>query len=508
MSYPEQSVLPRNYSLPLFEPHAKHFVCKHESSFVPPIDAEAENWFQEAVKLEKLDIYYEDRDYKRIIELTRKAAARRHWKAMLNLASLYLQGLAPGYGPNEALALVEEGIRLGIPAAYDRMGTYFQNGVGVTASSTRAYAFWQKAASMGSANALGYLGEKLSAGTDGGVPGYWANIPIATKMLECALGQGFGDAADTLQFLYERPISADGVTVGLATSATKARALGVLHLGVKLGCRDCASALAIAFQWDDSRPSIATHPDGARSQRYFVLSHVLGSDPDLKFPNLDKILPLPPAELPPWDGERDSLLREIIGVVFPLSPEPPNLGTLRLDRTYVDPRFLLVRSGDMSDQVNAPYEGYWSPVIAESTEEVALELSKVLPRLYLTGEKFVASFPGVSEDVLRRSKLKWAHLLTKERDFGTISPLSSGGTRNIARTLSQADFGPDPICPGTGIWQPWLREGHKMEAVVNQPWRQSWIKKGQAFPIPVNDWLLDIPAEEVRWYLMEPHENI
>jgi hypothetical protein len=41
---------------------------------------------------------------------------------MLNLASLYVEGRDPSHGNEEAVQLVEKAMRLGIPAAYDRMG--------------------------------------------------------------------------------------------------------------------------------------------------------------------------------------------------------------------------------------------------------------------------------------------------------------------------------------------------------------------------------------------------
>lgn len=53
---------------------------------------------------------------------------------------------------------------------------------------------------------------------------------------------------------------------------------------------------------------LAPYIDKARGERYRMLSNALGFNPNRHFPNLDKILPLPPADLPPWDGQRDSLL--------------------------------------------------------------------------------------------------------------------------------------------------------------------------------------------------------
>src|SRR5450830_964631 len=211
---PDDKVLPRNQSLPLFNPHVADFICENEASKVPPIDAQAEDWFLEARALEDPEIFVEDRDYKKIVDLTRQAAERLHWKAMLNLASLYVEGRDPLYGEEEAVLLVEKAIRLGIPAAYDRMGTYYANGTGVAGDTTRAYAFWQKAAQMGNPQALGFLGEKLNVGPANEGAGYWANIPVAVKMMACAVAQGYGPAAYDLYYLYAAPRTADGTIIG------------------------------------------------------------------------------------------------------------------------------------------------------------------------------------------------------------------------------------------------------------------------------------------------------
>ncbi len=49
--------------------------------------------------------------------------------------------------------------------------------------------------------------------------------------------------------------------------------------------------------------------DTARSERYDVLNDALYIIPDLRFPNLDKVLTLPPARLPMWDGKTESLIK-------------------------------------------------------------------------------------------------------------------------------------------------------------------------------------------------------
>ena len=163
MSNDTKEVLPRNQSLPLFNPHVADFICETEASKVPPIDAQAEDWFLEARALEDPEIFVEDRDYKKIVDLTRQAAQRLHWKAMLNLASFYVEGRDPLYGEEDAVQLVEKAMRLGIPAAYDRMGTYYANSTGVDGDITRAYAFWQKAAQMGSPASAGFSRRKIDS---------------------------------------------------------------------------------------------------------------------------------------------------------------------------------------------------------------------------------------------------------------------------------------------------------------------------------------------------------
>ncbi|WP_100427751.1 tetratricopeptide repeat protein [Janthinobacterium sp. 67] len=326
---PDDKVLPRNQSLPLFNPHVADFICETEASKVPPIDAQAEDWFLEARAMEDPEIFVEDRDYKKIVDLTRQAAQRSHWNAMLNLASLYVEGRDPLYGEEEAVQLVEKAMRLGIPAAYDRMGTYYANGTGVNGDITRAYAFWQKAAQMGNPQAMAFLADKLNVGPASEGAGYWSNIPVATKMLECAFGQGYGPAAFDLHYLYVSPRAANGKINGSRNAETKNRALKVLHEGVKFGCEDCANALAIEFGSPfDLADMLAPYVDKARGERYRMLSNALGFNPNRRFPNLDKILPLPPADLPPWDGQRKSLLDAAMGVRPPPATPQPSAASL------------------------------------------------------------------------------------------------------------------------------------------------------------------------------------
>ncbi|CAE6861664.1 hypothetical protein R69658_07646 [Paraburkholderia aspalathi] len=123
--------LPRYEKLPLFNPHRKAFTCVYQDQHVPPVDPQAELWFQQALALDNPDIYYEKRDYAKIYQLYVQAAERGHWKAMLNLASLILSDYpgVPQHDPEAAIGWVEKAMQLGVPDAYDMMGTYHQNGM-------------------------------------------------------------------------------------------------------------------------------------------------------------------------------------------------------------------------------------------------------------------------------------------------------------------------------------------------------------------------------------------
>ena len=66
-------------ALPPFNPHIASFTCQVEATKVPPIDAQAEDWFLEARTLEDPFIFIDNRDYKKIVQLTRQAAERHHW---------------------------------------------------------------------------------------------------------------------------------------------------------------------------------------------------------------------------------------------------------------------------------------------------------------------------------------------------------------------------------------------------------------------------------------------
>ncbi|WP_314598787.1 DUF6396 domain-containing protein [Burkholderia aenigmatica] len=304
----------RNMSLTAFNPHRAAFACKHEVDVAPPLDPEADRWNQQALVQTSALLWPNQRDYKGAVDLWTKAAERKHWKAMLNLANAYAQGEGVDRDSEHALQITEQAMKLGIPAAYDLMGTYHMDGMGVKQDASRAYAFWQLAADMGSPSAMAYLGDKMDALYDDPKAGFWGNRKIALQMLECAVAQDNGRAA----YVLGTTIAGDRAELG----ENNERALKTLHAGVKFGSAESAGYLFGAF--DDGDPVAGGVKDRARAERYIVLADRLERDPDLRLPNLDKVVPLPPAKLPKWDGNKETLINAAKAVTSaPASPAEP-----------------------------------------------------------------------------------------------------------------------------------------------------------------------------------------
>jgi len=491
--------------LPPFDPHIASFECQTEASKVPPVDAQADDWFLEARALEDRTTSHEDREYKQIVKLTKLAAERHHWKAMLNLASLYVERHDPPNGEDEAMTLVSQAVELGIPAAYDRMGTYYLNGTGLRVNPDRAYAFLQKAAAMGNPHSMHFLGEKMDAGGDNLKPGYWGNIPIAIKMFECALAQGYGPVAEELEYMYAVPRGVDGMPLGKRTPETLNRVMRALHEGVKNGCKSCADSLFLEF----ARPSnlenmFVPFIDKARGQRYNMLGDALSFNPDRRFPNLDKILPLPPAVLPPWDGTRESLLAAAMAVVPAPATPAPTEASLRKGRYFLDSAYAFRPLAETTDALQAPVAGYWQPTAPQETAEVRTFLAKIAPGLYGKGEAFEQPRAPDGMGSKAINSIVWQRVLTVRNDGGAVAPRTALRlSRQVKWPSPQVECTGNKQCAVTGTWQPWLTPGHPLEQEVNHAWRQRWLTAGQPFPDPKRDWMLPLDSAELKWHLLE-----
>ncbi|RYF26064.1 MAG: sel1 repeat family protein, partial [Comamonadaceae bacterium] len=247
-----------------------------------------------------------------------------HWKAALNLAGLYETGLGVPEDTEKAVLIVEGLMTQGVPAAFYKMGTYHSDSIGVRGDASRAYAFWQLAADKGNAAAQAFIGEKLDATYDSPGEGFWGNREVGLAMLECSYAQGNGKGAFEL-----------GLTTGNTktnTSQEYARALQVLHDAVKFGSAESASHLSSSFR--DIDPLTGNTIDLVRADRYRQIRAALERNPDLRLPNLDKVLPLPPADMPAWDGLPQTLVDAAKGVMQAPAVKPTP-GAQRTGRAHI-----------------------------------------------------------------------------------------------------------------------------------------------------------------------------
>ncbi|MBV5097537.1 sel1 repeat family protein [Enterobacteriaceae bacterium YMB-R21] len=271
------------------------FTCINEADNRPPLDPDADGWFKQARILEKTT---GPKDYEAIGALYRKAISRDHYKAMRNLQNLLMDGLVkplPGKtAPEEAVSIVERMISLNIPAGYYAMGYYLEMGYGVEQDKSASIVYFRKSADLGSPEGQYKIGGIFLAKylpDIGENPAY--RPEIGKKMLICSVNQGNAQAGYKLGNYYKQ--------------VNKDYALSVKYyqLAVKNGSLTAALQLKNSFDNPsdkDEMDYLKLEKDSERVRRYGIIQIELRHHPDARFPDIDKIVPLPPAELPAWDG--------------------------------------------------------------------------------------------------------------------------------------------------------------------------------------------------------------
>ena len=236
--------------------------------------------------------------------------------------------------------------------------------------------------------------------------------------------------------------------------------------------------------------------DKARGERYAVLNRELGFNPNARFPNLDKVLPLPPADLPPWNGDRDTLLHAAKGVRTPPATPQPSAASLLQKPYFLAADYALRPTGLHSDAPTAPFSAYWQPAAGQDLTEPA--------RLFGEGEAFRHFSTLDADGNSRYGPVTWEQCLTIRHNHGAVEPRAVQGLLcEVARPEPLLSCACDQACPVSGVWQPWVAADHPLQAIVNQYWRQAWLNQGAPFPRPRRDWLLDLPDDEVTWHLMD-----
>ena len=165
---------------------------------------------------------------------------------------------------------------------------YLEHGAaGLKQDPELALRYYRKAADEGNPQAQAYVGDKLA-------PVDMAP-EVARQMRRCAAEQGEGKAAAMLG-------------INLQGQGHYQDALEIFQLGVAAG--DTTSAFALNQGFDGSDPDdefyyLGQRADPERARRYKVISKILSdyayASPVV--PEINDIVPLPPAPLPEWDGE-------------------------------------------------------------------------------------------------------------------------------------------------------------------------------------------------------------
>ena len=260
------------------------FNCVHQADHLPRLDPQADTLFQYARYLQNKA---GPKDFNEIARYYRIAAAYGHYKANHNAQLLISQGFADSPdAPKEAVDLATQLVQQGIPGGYYDIGHYLETGYGLKQDTETALRYFRKAADLGNPEAQAYVGKMLA-------PQEKAPA-IARQMRECAANQGLGDAASALG-------------IDLSGDKLYAAAVQAFQKGVEAGNAQAASFLENGFKGPPiSEPLyyLALPNDSERSRRYAKIRHFIdandGHNPTL--PDIDKIVPLPPAKLPLWDG--------------------------------------------------------------------------------------------------------------------------------------------------------------------------------------------------------------
>ena len=275
------------------------FKCVHEHDSLPVLSQDADVLYRYGLYLEKRK---GQKDYDEIARYYRIAAAHDHYKAATNLQFLLSTGQARSPDASkEVIDLAEFYIAQGIPGAYYDMAHYLELGYGVKQDVAASRSYFRRAADLGNPDAQYYIGRLLSY-----VPN---TAETMLAMYQCAMEQGHR-AAGRKYAIYSQG------------SELYQEALQGFQIAIRNGDDSSASQLASAFEGppaSDALYYLAVEQDDERVDRYNKISDFLTRHEHLgaKMPDLDDIVPLPPATLPEWDGtfqwkrERDSAVPNI-----------------------------------------------------------------------------------------------------------------------------------------------------------------------------------------------------
>jgi hypothetical protein len=232
-----------------------------------------------------------------------EAAAKGDWGARLLLLHFYKRGLGSleknlvlNPAPEEAMKIINSGIENGHAWAFHELGIAYESGYSdLEPDEEIAKKLYLRAAELGSPEAQMILAEYYLAAM---------RFDAVEHMQQCAFAQKHGDAARQLAVHRKARDDYSGF-------------LRYSQEGVKFGNEESASALMLIFskevlgrktrEQQTLLKELGILPDAERKERYKEIGDALDLNPDLRLDRLDKVLPLPPAPLPEWNGVADAL---------------------------------------------------------------------------------------------------------------------------------------------------------------------------------------------------------
>jgi len=261
------------------------FTCQHQT--IPEAPADTDMVFKYSRWLQKNNLIKRDKTVDvEIARLYRIAAENGHYKASINLQNGALRGRF-SLSSHERLRLSQQLIDVRVAAGYYFIAIYLDHGAaGLARDPEMALRYYRKAADEGDPQAQAYVGEKL-------FPAKMAP-QVAIQMFHCAAEQGSREAANALGNMQ-------------AVDKKYPEAVEAFQLGVAAG--DSGSAGFLKHGFADPEPTdtldyLALQADPERVRRYQQIGKVLSkySWANPRVPEINDIVPLPPAPLPEWNG--------------------------------------------------------------------------------------------------------------------------------------------------------------------------------------------------------------
>ena len=270
-------------------------VCKHEEK--PELSQETQQLYNYALYHDLHNMWTGkkgDSVWNGLARYYRIAAMNGDYKANIRLQYLLKSGRISSDMPQTEVHNLNEELAKQLPAtAYYNLYGYLDVGYGVRTEKDGKYAYLRKAADLGSREAQYVVGDILTDIKDEGT--LQQRLKIYEQLLSCSSEQGFGEASEMLGLGYE-------------SDKEYSKALEAFHQGVKNGSELSANVLSEVFhnkRENKYLDDLNLKEDSERARRYKIIGDYLYEKDYLqpKVPDLDDIVPLPPAPLPEWDGK-------------------------------------------------------------------------------------------------------------------------------------------------------------------------------------------------------------